>query len=262
MFTWRVRRQLIVLGAIGSIVMGISTLVVVRNLPEPTCFDQKQNQGEFGVDCGGPCSPCELQRPKPVTVFWAKAVPVRENVYDVAALIQNQNEVLSSAEVEYEFILSGEFGEAARRRGRTFLLAQERTMLIEVNIPASHAADRVEFRIIAVEWQFRKDQKPNVLAERREYRVTEEFGKKQSVVEASIVNGTALDLNEVTVQIGIFDEEGNIVGVNRIVIEQVRAGSRRTVRAIWPKEFQGKPASIEMETRVNMFDPEVIVKPR
>ncbi len=31
-----------------------------NNTPIPTCSDGIQNQGETGVDCGGPCSPCPL----------------------------------------------------------------------------------------------------------------------------------------------------------------------------------------------------------
>lgn len=29
-----------------------------ENQPEPTCFDGIMNNGELGVDCGGPCAPC------------------------------------------------------------------------------------------------------------------------------------------------------------------------------------------------------------
>ena len=28
-----------------------------------TCFDGLQNQGEYGIDCGGPCAPCEIGKP-------------------------------------------------------------------------------------------------------------------------------------------------------------------------------------------------------
>lgn len=28
------------------------------SVPVPGCFDNIQNQGEFGIDCGGPCAPC------------------------------------------------------------------------------------------------------------------------------------------------------------------------------------------------------------
>jgi len=32
--------------------------VIPEPEPEPTCFDGIQNQGEEGIDCGGPCPPC------------------------------------------------------------------------------------------------------------------------------------------------------------------------------------------------------------
>jgi len=33
--------------------------------PEPSCYDNMQNQGEEDVDCGGPCDPCEEEKPEP-----------------------------------------------------------------------------------------------------------------------------------------------------------------------------------------------------
>ncbi|HEY3384974.1 MAG TPA: M12 family metallo-peptidase [Saprospiraceae bacterium] len=33
--------------------------VVIGSAPAPTCSDGIQNQGETGVDCGGPCAPCQ-----------------------------------------------------------------------------------------------------------------------------------------------------------------------------------------------------------
>ncbi|MFT4310201.1 MAG: PGF-pre-PGF domain-containing protein [Candidatus Woesearchaeota archaeon] len=32
---------------------------IVAPPPQPTCYDGIQNQGEQGIDCGGPCAPCE-----------------------------------------------------------------------------------------------------------------------------------------------------------------------------------------------------------
>ena len=40
-------------------------LVLVVNPAEPTCDDEVKNQGEEGIDCGGPCSPCESGTEKP-----------------------------------------------------------------------------------------------------------------------------------------------------------------------------------------------------
>ncbi|OGY64929.1 MAG: hypothetical protein A3E64_00085 [Candidatus Harrisonbacteria bacterium RIFCSPHIGHO2_12_FULL_48_16] len=51
------------LAVAGLIGYGIYSLLIQ---PAPTCFDNRQNQGEEGVDCGGPCASCELQKLKPI----------------------------------------------------------------------------------------------------------------------------------------------------------------------------------------------------
>jgi len=261
MFSWRARRQLFITALVLAAFAGIGFWIFQKFLPAPSCMDQKQNQGEFGVDCGGPCAPCELKNPKPVTTFWARAVKVRENVFDAAALIQNQNEVLSSGSVVYEFALFDEFGLVTRKRGETYLLAQERTPVIEPAILTSRDPGRVEFRIISADWQVRKDIHPNVLAERREYKVIEDSGRKQSAVDASIFNSTPFDYRSVDVYVLALDKEGNLLGANSTILENVRAGSYNAIRLVWPQELSGAVASVEVGTRLNIFDPDLILKP-
>jgi hypothetical protein len=40
-------------------VLALSSCRNEDNKIEPTCFDEVQNQGETGIDCGGPCEECE-----------------------------------------------------------------------------------------------------------------------------------------------------------------------------------------------------------
>lgn len=261
MFSWRARRQLLITGLILAVFSGIGFWIFQKFLPVPSCMDTKQNQGEFGVDCGGPCGPCELKNPKAVTTFWARAVKVRENVFDAAALVQNQNEVLSSGQVVYEFALFDEFGLVTRKTGRTYLLAQERTPVIESSIVTSRDPTRVEFRIVSIDWQVRKDIHPNVFAERREYKVLTTSEKKQSAVDASVFNSTSYDYKSVDIYVLVLDKDGNLLGTNRTVLENVRAGSHTPIRLIWPGELSGAVAAIEIATRMNIFDPDLIIKP-
>ena len=47
--------------------------------PTATCYDGIQNQGEEGIDCGGPCAPCAKERAKwliPLIAFLAIAAIV------------------------------------------------------------------------------------------------------------------------------------------------------------------------------------------
>lgn len=44
---------------------------VPERIVEATCFDGIQNQGELGIDCGGPCAPCYVEEmPQPREVNW------------------------------------------------------------------------------------------------------------------------------------------------------------------------------------------------
>ena len=237
-------------------------VTVKRAIPESTCFDNRKNQNETGVDCGGLCLSCELTYPQPIKVFWARAVPVRENSYDVAAQIQNSNELVSSVDVEYEFTLYDDFGPLITRTGKTFLYAQERTLVIEQNIETVRLATRTEFRISHVVWQEKRDLIPTIIAERRVYSIAEDRGRKQGVVDITLFNKSPYDFAQADVQIAVLDKEGNLLGVNKIQVEHILSQSRLMLKAIWPQIFTGDVAIINIEPRVNIFDPHTILKPQ
>ncbi len=50
------------------IIVGLILFLILapKFTPAPSCFDNIQNQGETGVDCGGPCIPCYLKNAKPL----------------------------------------------------------------------------------------------------------------------------------------------------------------------------------------------------
>lgn len=61
MISYRTQKQILIgLAAILSILI---LFFVGREIfkPQPTCSDNKQNQEEDAIDCGGPCLPCELK---------------------------------------------------------------------------------------------------------------------------------------------------------------------------------------------------------
>ncbi len=260
---WRTRRQAAVIGIMLAIAGGVGFLGWRYFTPVPTCTDKKQNQGEFGVDCGGPCEPCALKNPKTVAAYWARAIPVRENVYDVAAEIYNPNEVLSSPRFEYTFELFDDSGLVGRVEGSTFLYAQERALIVEANVKTARAPTRTSFTVRSAGWKYSADAapRPNIVVERRQYIVVEELGKKQSVVDAQIVNNTPYDFRETEVLFAITDGAGNVIGVNRIVIDRFLSGTSRSVRSLWPGVLAGDAARVDVEPRVNIFAPGAILIP-
>lgn len=262
MFSWRSQKQFIVLFIVMAPIVVAVFFIVKGLVPVDTCFDNKQNQNEIGLDCGGLCSSCELKYPKAITVFSSRAVLVSENFYDLAAEIENPNEFLSSLRVEYEFKLYDRFGLVTTRTGTTFLYAQERTLIIEPGISTTRSAERAEFRIIRVDWQEKRDFAPTIIAEQRAYSVVEVGGKNQSVVDITLLNKSPYDFAEIEVQVAVLDKEKNLLGVNKILTENFLSQSRFVVRSIWPQEFVGEISVINVQPRANIFDPHVILKPQ
>lgn len=262
MFSWRSRRQLVI-SAIVITPFVIAALFIIRYaIPEPTCFDEKQNQQETGVDCGGGCISCQLKYPQPIKVFWARAAPVRENSYDVAAEVQNPNEYLSSADVKYEFSLYDDFGPVTTRIGKTFLYAQERALIIQPNIETMRSITRTEFRITHVTWQEKRDLSPTIVTERRDYRMVENGNQKQSIVDITLFNASSYDFAKVEIHVAALDSDQNLLGVNMIEIENMLSQSRRTIQSIWPQAFTRDVAVINVQPRVNIFDPHSMLKPQ
>ncbi|TSC77759.1 MAG: Uncharacterized protein G01um101433_512, partial [Parcubacteria group bacterium Gr01-1014_33] len=165
-------------------------------------------------------------------------------------------------ETTYEFTLFDALGPVARKTGTAFVLPQEEFMLVETNLETTRRPVRVELRILAIRWDIRKETIPGLIVEKRDYEVREENGKKRSAVAARIFNGSLYDLGKIEVVTAVFDPAGNLIGVNKIVAEDVAASSRREIQSLWPEELKGDVATIEVTARVNVFDPDVILKPQ
>jgi len=262
MLSWRTKKQFTVLIILAIIILAIFFRYGLKLLPSPTCFDNRKNQGEFEADCGGPCAPCELKNPKPISIFWARIAKVRPQAYDVATEIENNNEVLSSVNIDYTFTLFEDAVPVAVKKGKTFIFPRERLHIIETNLETTREPTRVEFKINNIEWQFKAAEIPFLAVELKEFRVEEENGIERGIIEARIANRSPFNLREMEVRFVALDEEGNLLGANRVSVENFLSSSQRTVKSIWPKPFLREVAKIEIEPRVNIFDPAVILKPQ
>ena len=72
----------------------------------------------------------------------------------------------------------------------------------------------------------------------------------------------AFNLRTAEINFVVLDKNGNLLGVNRTQIDNLSSGARREVRTTWPEPLKGDIASIEIDPRVNVFDPTIILKPQ
>lgn len=261
--SWRARKQLAVILVILLPILVVSGFFIITSLvsSEPSCRDNVQNQGELGVDCGGPCLPCDLKNPKDITVFWTRAVAVEKDTFDVVARIRNPNNFLASDKVEYEFLLFDEFGSVASSSGRTFILPQETVHVIETNLKTSRNPLKVKFRIKSVKWEIAEEFLPRFTVEKKEYKIEDVGGIRRGVVNAVIFNRSPFDFKKATIGFILLDRQGNLIGANRVGVENFVSGTRKNIKAFWPGEIPGEISQIIVEPRVNILEQDTILQP-
>lgn len=235
---FRTRRQLAVIIVVGAIVVAGGIGVYTRFAPKPTCVDNRKNQNEEETDCGGPCIPCAFKHQQAIEVFWTRVVQVRPNSYDVASEIRNPNVKLGAVSFNYTFSLYDDAGViVAERRGQSFIYPGETMHLEEIGLVANHIARRAELAIGEVQWVLANASLPDVAAGSREVSIENESGVRRSVVKAVVTNRTLADVTDLSVGVAVFDGDGNLVGVNRTVIDALPAGGSVPVIFTWPSVF-------------------------
>ena len=262
MFSWRARRQLAAIGIVAAAAGGAALWFGARFIPSPTCFDNPQNPGEVGIDCGGPCAPCELRNPKPLSVFWARMAHAGGDVYDAAALVENQNQVLASGDIRYEFTLFDELGLVARKTGTAFIYPQERLYIVEPALRTTRKPVRVEFRVTATAWRTSRESPPVIIVEHRDYTVAATGEKKQSIATADLFNASPLGFRAFEVTVAVFDATGNLIGANKVAGSDLAPAGRVKIKSLWSSALPGDAEKIEIIPRVNLFDSDTIIKPQ
>ncbi len=121
---WAMRRRMLVIGTIVALVIVLLIAGYFKYFyAAPTCFDDKQNSDELGIDCGGGCTRiCAFTMQEP-RVDWVKSFKVVDGQYNAVAYIENPNRNGAAPTFEYSLTLEDNNGVIAERTGTTILPA-------------------------------------------------------------------------------------------------------------------------------------------
>lgn len=254
---YRTRKQIIIstIFFLCLALIGVGVYFVTR--PEPTCFDRVINQGEEGIDCGGPCQPCSLLSLEKIETLFIKAIPTKDQNYDLLAKISNPNPNHGSAEVNYQFKLYDLNNKLVTdKSGTTFILPRETKYIVEPKISASGLVSRITFEVSQIKWKEFKDfQRPKIDIFNKDYRILRQepiFSQTSGIVK----NSSPFDFDKVKIIIVLFDKDDGVLAVNLIEVQTLLAGEERYFVAPWFFEFLGDVARIEAEPQTNIFDSE------
>lgn len=248
---WRYRRQLIYLFSVIGFFLVVGLAVYFIYKPEPTCFDNKQNQDEEGVDCGGPCQLACVQSVIPLKTYWTRPLKTADGVFDVASLVENQNQDLGIRKLFYTiYFYDGDNVLITTREGETFVNPGEKFLLFESNIKTGVRDIKKTFIEFSrdIQWEKATLVQPVVSVERKEF-VNEEKPR----LRLRVVN-TSLDrLRDVKIMVVMSDNYGNAFAASSSFVDSLAVGESKDVFLTWPKQFLNSPSYIDSYWRLNGF---------
>lgn len=244
--SWTTKKQLtFFLGFLAVVAAGAG--ITAYFLLRPTCLDNKQNQGEAGIDCGGPCATKCIGNPKEMNILWTRAMEISPNKYDLAALVNNPNTNLGASKVSYQFraydkenILIGSVD------GQTFINPGDRFVVFSPNFEAKKIPNRAFLKFDTIKWKIvsQPDQKLFVVGKNF-------TNQPMPILKAAISNTGIPAIQNIFVSVVLYDKEKNILGANSVRMDGIEGGETRDAVFTWPKPFSEEPDSIEVLLRTN-----------
>ncbi len=211
----------------------------------PTCNDGYQNQGETGIDCGGPCSlVCSSEALSPV-VTWKRLFLVGSNVYNAVAYIENPNANAGANNVGYRLRVFNSDGISIyERHGETIIPAKRSVPILETGIAlGSQTPVRIEFVFEdPIIWK-KETATNNPLSVNS---INLDGATTTPSLNAKIQNSDVASYKNIEVVAILYDENGNAMGASRTFIDNINGGETVPVNFNWPTPFSKIPARIEI----------------
>lgn len=250
MSSWSQRRKASY--SLGIIIFLFIVLVLPAYLllyKKPTCFDNKKNGGEKGVDCGGPCANlCRSQYLEP-NVRWAQSIQVKPGLYNALAYIENPNIDAGVDSVEYIFKIKDKDGVLIyERKGKTFIPPNRSFAVFEGGIlTGEKIPTKVTFEFTSYSVWKKLENKEAGLSIMNEKISNEDESPR---LDATLENNTIQPILNIEVVVIAYDESGNALGFSRTFIDKINKGESQNITFTWPNPFGSSVAKIEIIPRV------------
>jgi hypothetical protein len=231
----------VVLGLI--LIIGLPAFLLLYKAP--SCNDGKQNQGEQGIDCGGPCVKLCPSAFLPPEVIWTKSEPVAPGLYNVAAYVVNNNLNGAAYDVPYEMQLFDDQGVLITYKDGTITIPPHRNTLAfqgsvstEKRIPA-----KVIITLDSPQWVKQTDELGDLVIADKKY----SENQNSSSLQVTLQNNAVTPYNNLSVYVVLYDGQGNAIDFSKTVIDSVPANGGTVVAPFtWPVSHNGQVVSIEV----------------
>jgi hypothetical protein len=219
---------------LGGVVGGIYFLFLK---PTPSCFDGVQNEGEQGVDCGGPCGksclPSDIQQISPlgtVHVF----TPTKGHA-TVLVQLENVNADLAAELFDYTITIRGADGSStvAMVSGTSFAYADETKYLVVPNESVSDTPSTADISIGNIQWL--DAAKMGLVPQFAFTNITSVAGADgYATVSGNITDRDASSFSNITIVAVFKDAAGMPIGASETELDSISPGVTQNFSISYP----------------------------
>ncbi|PCI19577.1 hypothetical protein COB64_03475 [Candidatus Wolfebacteria bacterium] len=254
---WANKRQFIIFGIVAVVVLVLALFYIVpRATRAPTCFDNKQNGNETGVDSGGDCPRFSPEEINEIGILWSRAFETTPNIFNVVAFIENRNPDGIVFEVPYVFkIFDKDNVFIADREGTTFIEPNKRSAIFEGNIDVGNRVPfRATFSFLESPQWIRVDRQilEDILIVVQDETLINTFTSPK--LSATLTNNSLYNIPKLEVVAIIFDADDNAIAVSKTFVDVLKKKKSQKVFFTWPQPFEDTAVRIELIPRINIFE--------
>ena len=246
--SWAARRRFIILIIIGAVVIAFLVIVSIATFYKaPSCSDGVQNQGEAGIDCGGPCLYRCTAQEQPPTVLFTKAIPNGEGRIDAVAEVENKNPDAAAKNVPYRITFYGADQVLVGEVSGTLDLPP--STIVPVFVPGvssgnqTVAAAFLDIAPSSFQW-FSMPVDTRVIPTVS----TPNLGGTAAAprIEAVLTNTSVTALTNVQAIVLVHNSKGDVIAASATVLPTIPAQGEATAVFTWNGAFSDVPALIEV----------------
>ncbi|MEX0909883.1 MAG: vWA domain-containing protein [Candidatus Paceibacterota bacterium] len=253
MSLWSIKRRFFYLSIVS--VFALVVFVIPAFLffyKAPTCFDERQNGDELGVDCGGSCALlCPFNQADPL-VRWARLVPVTEGFYSAVAMIENSNINAQAKNVAYKMTVYDKFDIVLEERVKRIDIPSQTIFPVfesAIKEKDGRIPSRVLLEFITEPVWERVEGRSFSSIEVRNQLLSDRESRPR--LDAQLVNTSPIQtFEDVVVNALIYDTERNLIGASQTFVEYLDPDERVPIVFTWPEPFQVEQRVCEQPTDV------------
>jgi len=219
--------------------------------PAPSCFDNRQDQGETEVDCGGPnCESCDLKRLEPISVLGSPEIlGIMTSQSTLFMKIKNPNQNYG-ADFSYSVKIYDENDVLVHTvQSDAYIYAAQIKAVADIALPfEARRVARTEVDIANVQWRKAADFSDPALTTRG---LKTTVTANQAKVSGLAANSNGYRVGKVGVMAVLYNENGFRVSVSKTTLENITAFEERafTVNVLFGGKIDPTKTEVYVEAR-------------